>query len=281
MKLIDRIGAQYQNLTAKEKRISDLMVEDVKGFALKSIGEIAAQLEISKTTLMRFAKTCGFQGYADFKKELQREVLLDISPAGKMKKIISSDYTLNAEELCAREVANVKSTFEALDDNDLAELTDLIIGADEVHTLSWGLSGHLAEIFSLRMKLMGIRCNTLKRRYGTLIEETSLLKAGDLLLVFEIPPYTHEIIDTVRRLAAKKITIVLVAGTPRCPLTEFATLSFFCATDTMFFGNSLMGPLFWVNLVSSLVIYRKKDKVMDILEEQQKIFNDAKYYCQS
>ncbi len=280
MKLLDRIGVKYQDFTVNEKRIFNLMSEDVKGFALQSIGDIATRLGISKTTLVRFAKTCGFSGYTDFKRALQKDVLLDVSPARKMDEIISGDISISTKRLYEQELDNITSTYEGLDEMALARVTDSILAAKEVNTLSWGVSGNIADIFSMRMRLMGIRCNTIKRNHGTLMEESAMLKKGDLVLVFEIPPYNTEVIDSVAKLHDKGCKIIVVTDSPRCPITEYCEFSFYGTTGAMFFGNSLTGLLFWVNLISSLVIYKRKDKVMGVLTERQKFFDDAKYYHQ-
>lgn len=280
MNFLDRIGAKYQNFTVNEKRVFNLMNEDVKGFALQSIGDIATRLSISKTTLMRFAKTCGFSGYTEFKRALQKEVFLDVSPAKKMDEIISGDISISTKRLCEQEVDNITSTYEGIDEKALARVTELIIAAREINTLSWGVTGNIADIFALRMRLMGIRCNTIRRNHGTLMEESVMLKKGDFVLVFEIPPYNTEVIETVRKLYDKGCKLVVVTDSPRCPITEYCEFSFYCTTGAMFFGNSLTGLLFWVNLISSLAIYQQKDKVMGVLTERQRIFDDARYYHQ-
>lgn len=280
MKLVDTIASRYQDFTANEKRIFNLMSRDVKNFALYSIGDIAAQLDISKTTLMRFAKSCGFSGYSDFKKALQQEVLLDSSPVGKIKKVISDGEDFDIEEIYRQEHSNIDATFHGLNEKDLTRIANLLVSTPNIYTLSWGVSTSIAEIFAFRMKLMGIHCMPITRRHGTLIEEASLLQKKDLVFVFEIPPYNKEVIDAVKYLSKKGIKLVLITDSPRCPIREYAEIAFSCATNAKFFGNSLTGPLFWVNLVSSLVIYREKDKVLDRLEQQQKIFNDERYYHQ-
>lgn len=99
MKLTEKIGRRYRDMTENEKRIFRLMMEDVKSFSLKSIGELAKQLDISKTTLMRFAKSNGFSGYSDFKKALQEEEILDLYPAEKMKKVMTGDCEISAESI--------------------------------------------------------------------------------------------------------------------------------------------------------------------------------------
>lgn len=280
MKILEVIGEKYQDLTVNEKRIFNLMSGDVKRFALYSIGDIAGRLSISKTTLMRFAKTCGFAGYTDFKRALQKEVLLNVSPARKMDEIISGDISISTKRLCEQELDNIAATYEGLDKKALAEVTDMIVAAKKINTLSWGVSGNIADIFAMRMRLMGIGCTTIKRYHGTLMEESAMLKKGELVLVFEIPPYNTELIETVSKLYDKGCKIIVVTDSPRCPIIRYCDFNFYCTTGAMFFGNSLTGLLFWVNLISSLIIYEQKDKVMGVLTERQKIFDDAKYYHQ-
>ena len=278
MSLLDRIGGRYSLMTAGEKRIFDLMNEDVKGFALASIGEVAIKLAISKTTLVRFAKGCGFAGYADFKRALQQEVLLDVSPAHKLQQVIRNTGTIRPVDLGREEIRNLRQTMEAVSEEDLVSLVHMILQAGELYTLSWGISGHLAEIFAHRMKMIGIRCNVVRRHHGTLVEEAALIKSGELVLVFEIPPYNLESSDAVNMLVEKGARLVLITDSPRCPLVPLVQLAFYCPTSASFFGNSLVGPLSWVNLLSSLVLYEKRDNVLDLLENQEKIFADKRYY---
>ncbi len=278
MKLIEKLGRRYGEMTDNEKRIYDLLMADTKAFSLKSIGEVAEALSISKTTLMRFGKSMGFNGYADFKKTLQEEEVLDVSPAGKIKKIIQTDYALDMDAIREQEVENINATFSGTDQEDLMALADRIIATDSVHAMAWGISRCLVELLSLRLKIVGKSCESIGRMYGTLLEETAHLNDRSLLIVFELPPYVHEALDAVKAARKKGVHIVVVTDQPVCPLLKYADMSFCCRADTRFFGNSLTGTLFWVNMLTSQVIYQLKDKVLDRLEEQRSIFNHDRYY---
>ena len=227
---------------------------------------------------MRFAKSCGFKGYADFKKNLQREVLLASSPATKMQAIINKNYSLNMEDLCKREQANIKESFENFDQESLEKALNLIEHAKDLYTLSWGISGHLAEVFAIRSRLIGRRCSILKRHTGTLLEETSHLTENDLVILFEFPPYSKEILETVEELTSKKVRIILVTDSTKCPVFPYSSVSFSCVTDTIFFGNSFVAPLFWVNLITSIVMDNNRDEALKALKNQQKYFNKNQYY---
>ena len=125
---------------------------------------------------------------------------------------------------------------------------------------------------------MGFSAKTIQRQMVTLVEEISSLKSSDLLVVFELQPYVYEVLDAVSLANSRGVEIVVVTDKPQCPLIEFASYSFYCGTETEFFGNSLIGLLFWVNLLTSEVIYQMKEEVMDSLENQREIFKNTRYY---
>lgn len=278
MNVLEKISAVKENFTFQEMRIFTLLTDDVKKFALSSIGEIAEKLDISKTTLVRFSKSCGFKGYADLRKQLQREAFFTGSPAKKMQDMIKKNYNLNMEDLCKREQANIQESFNSFDAHALDYAVSLIREARDIHTLSWGVSGHLAEMFATRTRLLGMRCSMIKRHLGTLLEEAAHLGKGDVIVLFEFPPYAQEVLETVKELAARKVKIILVTDSKNCPETAYSEVTFYCATDTLFFGNSFVAPLFWVNLITSLVMNSNRDIALTALEKQQAFFNGKQYY---
>ncbi len=143
-------------MTTNEKRIYALMIDDVKRFSLMSIGMVAQKLDISKTTLMRFAKSAGFNGYSDFKKALQEEELLNLFPVDKIKKIIRNDTKISADQVHMIELNNIDTTYDDIMDKDLDSLVDTIVAAKTIYTMGWGPSHYAADIFSMRMKLIGL-----------------------------------------------------------------------------------------------------------------------------
>jgi DNA-binding MurR/RpiR family transcriptional regulator len=165
-------------------------------------------------------------------------------------------------------------------DKDLTTLVDALIDAECIYTMGWGPSHYIADIFTMRMKLMGLKSHSLKRRDATLINEVGQIQSRDALIVFEMPPYVHEVLTAVKLAKSTQTDIFLVTDKSQCPVIEYAALSFFCSTDTSLFGNSMTGLLFWVNLISSQMMLKIKDKVMVKLEKQRKIFKDSRYYIQ-
>ena len=65
------MGQRYESMTDVEKKIYHYIMDNTLAVSLKPISQVASDLSISKTSLMRFAKGLGFQGYSQFKKTLK------------------------------------------------------------------------------------------------------------------------------------------------------------------------------------------------------------------
>lgn len=69
------IKSQYRNFSEKEKMIADYILEDPSRVVHPSIEELSEIIGISETTLFRFVKKLGYQGYQRFRIALATETV--------------------------------------------------------------------------------------------------------------------------------------------------------------------------------------------------------------
>jgi len=59
----------YKDLTLSQKRIAELIVEDPEFVAFATVEKLAARLEVSPSTIVRFAYRVGLSGYPTSRRE--------------------------------------------------------------------------------------------------------------------------------------------------------------------------------------------------------------------
>lgn len=278
MRLIDEMTNKQGEMTNIEKKVYDKILKDTRSFSLKSIGKVAEELEISKTSLVRFARRFGFKGYSEFKKILQEEEILDETPAGKLNNAMNNGYFYSLDEMKKKEIKNIHETFNKINTDDLYAFIQKVLKANSIYTMGWGISSVLADVLSFRLQFMGFKSFILDRSKVTLLEQIIQVKKDDLLIVFEFPNYVYEVLDAVKAAHKNGIDIVLVTDKENCPLIPYAKIIFFCSTKSQFFGNSLVGPLFFLNVVTSEILVNVKEKAVMALEEQKKVLFNDRYY---
>ena len=68
--MLDRIKACLPSLAPAEQRVAELVLSDAAAFARQPISELSAQAKVSKPTVVRFCRSLGYDGLADFKLKL-------------------------------------------------------------------------------------------------------------------------------------------------------------------------------------------------------------------
>ena len=68
--MLDRIRASLPALSPAEQRVGKLVLADPRSFAGLPVAELAERAHVSKPTVVRFCRSVGYDGLADFKLKL-------------------------------------------------------------------------------------------------------------------------------------------------------------------------------------------------------------------
>ena len=72
--MLDRITASLPSLAPAEQRVAKLVLTDPRTFARLPVRELAERAHVSKPTVVRFCRSMGYDGLADFKLKLAGSV---------------------------------------------------------------------------------------------------------------------------------------------------------------------------------------------------------------
>lgn len=72
--MLDRIRASLPALPPAEQRVAKLVLSDSRSFATLPVSELAKRSHVSKPTVVRFCRSVGYDGLADFKRKLAGSV---------------------------------------------------------------------------------------------------------------------------------------------------------------------------------------------------------------
>ncbi len=148
MKLIEAIASSMEEYTKTEKKIAAYIINNVLEFTLSTIGNVAEELDVSKTSLIRFAKRMGFDGYIEFRKKLQEEEVMRFTPAERFRRLVNNKYLSNAEKVEHKEIDSIRQCFANLDGASFDRLLQAIANARQVYTAGFDVASFLAEILS-------------------------------------------------------------------------------------------------------------------------------------
>jgi RpiR family carbohydrate utilization transcriptional regulator len=72
--VLTRVDQVRSEFSKSERRIVDLLVKDMHGFAQLNVKEVAARTKVSEPTVVRFCRRLGYEGFKDLKLQIIQEL---------------------------------------------------------------------------------------------------------------------------------------------------------------------------------------------------------------
>ena len=270
-----RIREKLDTFPTKTRRVAEYLLGNSSEVAFRSISEVAEKLSVSKAQLVRVARMLGFEGYSGLKDVLKKALLEQVLPSSIASKIQDTHIPL---DICRLEQANIEETLKKLSSQSIVTFCEAVKNASSIYCMGWGISALVVEWFYTRFMELGLKTVLMRRGSMSLIEQARSLENSDLLIVCELPSYVIEVTEAVEKAAQKGAQIVTFTDSPAAPICNHAHLSFFVSDTSPTFGSSLIGPMFMVHVLTSVLSYNLGEKGHQALEEQKEGLHDERVY---
>src|SRR5262249_32948796 len=140
MDLFHALSDEDGRLSALEKKLAQLVLQDVDVVVNSSISELAERAGVSAPTVTRFCRRLGCQSYSDFKVQLAKmpyvglRYLMPETPTGTPEEV--------AEDIVAKAQNALFQFHRQLDLNAMNKAAQLLRGAEFIH--AFGATGNSA-----------------------------------------------------------------------------------------------------------------------------------------
>ena len=219
--MLDRIRACIPALPPAEQRVAKLLLSDPRSFASLPVVELAERSHVSKPTVVRFCRSVGYDGLADFKLKLAGNVnegvpfvhraVDDDDKAGDiLVKVIDNAV---AALLRYRNAAAEQSVERAI--QCLAETGRL---GHRIEFYGVGNSGIVAQDAQHKFFRLGVLATAVSDGHVQVMSAT-MLKPGDCAVVISNSGRSRDLLD-VADLARKKGATLIVITASGSPLAQ-------------------------------------------------------------
>ncbi len=267
------ISDNYKHLTKSEKRIANYLRKNQEESAFLAAGEIAVRLGLSEATLVRFARTLGFNSYPAMRQLLQEAFRHRVTHSARLRGRLE-DLRQGGdifERLVVSEIDYLTQALETVDRQALQKSVDLLRNSEHIYVFGGGPSISLVNLLELRLRRFGRQVIPLTSSGREVLEPLMLLSSNDLLVMicfFDVTPaqqlvldYANEVrcpvillTDTLGSIIGDKADVVLAAR--RGPMAEF---------------HSLVVPMTIINTLLLAVANEDRDQVMGNLDRLDQI----------
>ena len=281
--LEENIRGKLDSFPSKTRRVAEYILGNSSEIAFHSISETADRLSVSRAQLVRVARMLGFEGYADLKNTLKKNLLTQVLPSSATVILASEDKSDIPSTLCRVEHANIDETYRnlALNEDAVKTFCQTAKKANTIYCMGWGISSMPAEWFYTRFAELGLKTVLMRRGSLSLLEQSRGIGSNDMLIVCELPSYVIEVTEAVKKIAAGKTPVVTVTDTAAAPVCGYSSMNFYASDQSPTFGSSLVGSMFIVHVLTSVLANEMGNVGKTALKAQKESLNDERIYYPS
>lgn len=217
---IQLIQSKYEELSPRQRQLSDYIVENFKEAAFMNSVSLAKKLNVSNPTVIRYATALGFSSYPDFQQSLQTAVQNQLSSLERIDLIEPRDQITVAKSVFDTELNNINNNVQKLDQDNINSAVKLLADSDITFIVGNQVSATLAEYSSHTLRK--IRDHVIKLSNINLNTEKQIKNKKCSALVFMLPRYPTKTLDQMEWLHQRNIPTVVVTGGELFPFSKYA-----------------------------------------------------------
>lgn len=209
----EQLRAAMPDLTRAERQLATHVLTHYPVAALGSITVLARSAEVSTPTVVRLCQKLGFKGYPDLQSSLRSEVeAMLVSPLAKHDRWAGGapdTHILN--RFADAVVQNLQATLRQIDHAEFDAAARLLADPDRaVYVIGGRITHALADYFVTLMKVVRPQVTLLSGLSNTWPPALLDIKAGDVLVVFDIRRYENSVLQLVELAVEQGAEVILV-----------------------------------------------------------------------
>jgi len=274
MPLIKQIFAKTDSLNGAQKRLGHYLKNDSAALLLSNVSDLADAVGVSKSTVVRFAKSLGYKGFPDFKREIQTEMRRKLRAASRMEETfaeLGNDENIFAK-LIKRDIVLLQETLQAASSPDFHKAVEIIWRARKVFIIGLNASMALAYLLHFRLVRVKKEAHWIFLTGGTsLLEQLAFMERRDVLIAIDFVNVPREVQTALHH--AKKVgaPILGITDFPSSPIAKSADVCLYAKRGLHTTVNSLTPAFSLVNALAIAVAWTKKADSIKALNDLDKL----------
>ncbi len=277
MPAIEQILTKASSLNGAQKKLGRYLQNDASVLVLSNASDLAQAVGVSKSTVVRFAKSLGYKGFPEFKREIHKHMRRRLRAAERMKQTfaeLGNDENIFAK-LVKRDIQLLQETLKSASFADFHKAVELIWRARKVYLI--GLNASMALAYLLHFRLVRVKkdAHWIFLTGGTsLLEQLAFMEPRDILIAIDFVEAPREVQSALQH--AKKV------GAPILGITDFPGSAIARAADVCLYAkrglhssvNSLTPAFSLVNALAIAVGWAKQADSIKALTDLDQLLEE-------
>lgn len=263
-----------------QRQIATYISQHYDRAAYMTASRLGTVVNVSESTVVRFAIAMGFEGYPEMQRELQKLARTHLTAAQRMQvadSLLGRETVL--EKVLMGDADMIRRTLEELDRTAFEEAVAKIAKARCIYILGSRSAASLASFLTFNFRMMFDNVRPIDTTSGGEMFE-QILTAGpeDVLIAISFPRYSSRTVRAARYAHDHGANVVALTDSAQSPLAAYADQLLTARSDMASFVDSLVAPLSIINAMVAAVSMSDHEGVSERLHRLEEIWDEYGVY---
>ena len=263
-----------------QKLIANFILNSYDKAAFMTASRLGKTVNVSESTVVRFAAELGYDGYPAMQKALQEMIRNKLTAVQRIE--VSNDRIGNHDILSMvlqSDIEKIRMTLEEADREAFGHTVDTILDAKRIYILGVRSAAAIASFLGFYFNLIFENVTLVNTTSASEIFEQLLrVKKGDVVIGVSFPRYSKRTVKAMEFAHDRGASVVAITDSVTSPLAAIADHALLAKSDMASFVDSLVAPLSMVNALIVAVSRRKNSDLAQIFGELERIWDEYDVY---
>jgi Transcriptional regulators len=266
---------------SKNRRVlGEYILKNYDKAAYLTASKLGSIVNVSESTVVRFAIELGFSGYPDLQHTLQELIRTKLTSMQRIEitnsRIGDSDIL---EKVLISDIEKIKSTLETINRPDFERAVSAIINARMIYIVGMRSSASLAAFLSFYFRLIFSNVTLVQTTSGSeLFEQILRMNKDDVIIAITFPRYSKNVVKSVEYAKDIGAHVVALTDSELSPIAKNADSLLLAKSDMASFVDSLVAPLSIINALIVAISKIKQQEFSDIFNKLENIWEEYEVY---
>ena len=264
------IHENMSNFSKGQKRIASYILESYDKAAFMTASRLGKTVDVSESTVVRFATELGYDGYPSMQRSLQKMIRNRLTSVQRIE--VSYDRIGNEDVLSSvlqSDIEKIRLTMEEMDHDSFQRAVEAIVQAKKIYIIGVRSSAAIATFLHFYFNLIFenvvmVTANTASEVFEQLVRVNS----EDVVIGISFPRYSSRTVQAMRYARDQGATTISITDSEISPLAPISTFTLKARSDMVSFVDSLVAPL---SLVNALLVAVSRKKGVELAQTFQKL----------
>lgn len=274
------MGEKFSQMSKSQKLIASYISEHYEQAVFMTAAKIGETLNISESTVVRFATMLGYDGYPEFQKALEEWVKNQLSGIQRMGvKYAGNTKSEILTSVLQSDMDKIRDTMEHLDTAAFETAVDIILKARKVYISGIRSCEPLADFlcFYLNMIRGDIVCIKTTSMSET-FEQMIRINEKDAFIGISFPRYSMRTLKAMEFANDRNAKVISITDSIHSPMCMYSSCNLLARSDMVSIVDSLVAPLSVINALVVAMCLKRPSEVKKSLHTLENVWNSYQVY---